>query len=389
MEVESSDQMNWSFIRAESLAWLSSIDAESYPHSGRTLLAHLVGTFDLLRSWESPDYVCVAGMFHSVYGTNSFERSIMALDNRIKLRALIGARAERLVYLFCVAKRPLAFIEGLENFTIVDRVTGVKHAVTERELIDLLLIEYANLLEQGGGHEFWKWIDMLTANKKEKILTCMPLRNAFNFHTTELGNSAMNISFDQKINDFDRDKYLVIDELVAPDVAEIAWRYYQSYVSVPGYYETDDDTFSLDRYADAFGEALIPGVQRKIEERIGRALIPTYSYVRIYTTQSKLTKHVDRGSCEISATMTVGYKNAEGLWPIYIESEGADKPIELEVGQALLYKGMEVPHWRQPLPKGIWCQIFFHFVEAHGDMTDHRFDNRPKLGPVMSRKEAL
>jgi hypothetical protein len=127
---------------------------------------------------------------------------------------------------------------------------------------------------------------------------------------------------------------------------------------------------------------MMPKVQERIEARIGRRLLPTYSYARIYTTESILTRHVDRGACEISATMTVGYRNADGLWPIMVESDGQDIAVPLDVGDALIYRGMELPHWREPLPRGIWCQLFFHFVDAEGEMTDLRYDGRGRLGPV-------
>jgi hypothetical protein len=47
----------------------------------------------------------------------------------------------------------------------------------------------------------------------------------------------------------------------------------------------------------------------------------------------------------------------------------------------MAYKGMVVPHWREPLAKGIWCQLFFHFVAADGPLSGHIYDDRGHLGP--------
>lgn len=385
------DDKAWEKIRSGFCTQLVALDAHQCPHSGRTLIQHLVGTFDLLRSWKSPVHVCAAGMFHSIYGTNAFKASMLVVEDRDRVRTVIGENAERLVFLFCVAQRPRAFIECVDDLKIIDRFTGREHAVSARELQNLLSIECANLIEQGVGNDFVRELEGLPSRTRKRFLSEGVNGAIRDLHILKGEHTHMHKdpTHTAQGSEFDDKKYLLLKNIVSREILDIAWRYYRSYVTVQGYYETDDDTYSLDRYADAFGEALIPDVQEKIEACIGRKLIPTYSYARIYTTESRLTKHVDRGSCEISATMTVGYRNVDGLWPINIESDGVDLPIELDIGDAMLYKGMQVPHWRDSLPKGVWCQLFFHFVEANGSMADHQFDRRPRLGPVMGRKEGI
>jgi hypothetical protein len=74
-------------------------------HYGRPLLAHLKGTYELLRDWRNPDEVCVAGLFHSVYGTENLTASILDLSYRTQVQALIGRRSEELALLFGIADR--------------------------------------------------------------------------------------------------------------------------------------------------------------------------------------------------------------------------------------------------------------------------------------------
>ena len=183
-------------------------------------------------------------------------------------------------------------------------------------------------------------------------------------------------------SDFGRDGFVVAKNLISREVLDIAFRYYLSYVSLEGYYEVREMNRAFDRYADALSEAMMPAVQRRLERETGLKLLPTYSFARIYTTDSKLSKHVDRGACEVSATMTVGFKNNTGLWPICVEYKGTRIPVELDVGDALIYRGMQLPHWREKLPSGLWCQIFFHFVDADGPMAEYRYDGRGRMGPV-------
>ncbi len=175
--------------------------------------------------------------------------------------------------------------------------------------------------------------------------------------------------------------YEVCPGMMSKDILALAWRYYLSYTGLAGYYTVKPGLNAMDRYADALGEAMLPTVQTRIEQTTGLKLLPTYSFARIYTTESRLHKHVDRGACEVSATMTVGYRNVAELWPILVESEGVAVPLALDVGDALIYRGMTLPHWREPLPSGLWCQLFFHFVEAGGEMVGLALDGRGRLGP--------
>lgn len=176
--------------------------------------------------------------------------------------------------------------------------------------------------------------------------------------------------------------YVSIPSVFPVAFMEIALRYYLSYVSRAGYYVVKDTHRALDRYADALSEAMMPTIQRQLEKATGLILLPTYSFARIYTTESRLSKHVDRSACEISATMTVGSRNVNSSWPIFLESEGRAIEIDLSPGDVLVYRGTELAHWREPLPEGIWCQVFFHFVQESGRFADQVYDGRGRMGPL-------
>ncbi|MGH8083770.1 MAG: DUF6817 domain-containing protein [Lysobacter sp.] len=365
---------------------LDNLGAGRVPHSGRMLRDHLIATAKLLEAWGCSADVCAAGMFHSIYGTNAFATSCVQTSRRSRLRRSIGADAERLVYLFSICERPAALLRGLTDLHLVNRFTAEACAVTRGELRDLLAIECANLIEQGAMDGLVETLKKLPPDEREALVGAGVSEGIRTF-SVQRGIQVMQSNLataepNPQVDTFEEKGYATFKGLMSRDLLDIAFRYYLSYVGTPGYYDVPDDTRALNRYIDALGEAMMPRVQASIEKRIGRRLLPTYSFARIYTTASTLTKHVDRGACEISATMTVGYKNVDALWPVMVESEGEDVPVALDVGDALIYKGMDLPHWREPLPQGIWCQLFFHFVDADGEMTEHRFDGRGRLGPV-------
>jgi hypothetical protein len=53
----------------------------------------------------------------------------------------------------------------------------------------------------------------------------------------------------------------------------------------------------------------------------------------------------------------------------------------LNPGDAVIYKGCEVTHWRRKLAKGlINVQFMLHYVDKNGPYTEYKFDGRESLG---------
>ena len=129
------------------------LGADEVGHSGRTLYDHLKGTHDLLLQWGALRHVRLAGLFHSIYGTVYFKHQCLepTLKNRELVAELIGEKAERLAYIFCVADRRDILDLKLETdpFRYAVRThDGEGIILTPQELRDLLMIEEANLQEQ-------------------------------------------------------------------------------------------------------------------------------------------------------------------------------------------------------------------------------------------------
>jgi hypothetical protein len=137
-------------------------------------------------------------------------------------------------------------------------------------------------------------------------------------------------------------------------------------------------------YGDSKFDKLLNDLCVPIGNNIGKKLLPTYTYCRIYRHGEILTPHIDRPSCEISVTCTLGI-DSDIVWPIYLD-ENKDIQINLEIGDFLVYKGCEVSHWR-PKFKGKWqVQLFFHYVNANGYNTEHVFDKRGNLSTTSTKK---
>lgn len=114
-------------------------------------------------------------------------------------------------------------------------------------------------------------------------------------------------------------------------------------------------------------ETLQEAVWPMIENALGEPLMPTYSYSRLYHNGDTLEKHTDRPACEVSATIQLG-RSHHYSWPIYM----GGKRYDMAEGDAIIYKGCDIEHWRDACdgPEGYYSgQVFVHFVKKNGQHT--------------------
>jgi len=118
-------------------------------------------------------------------------------------------------------------------------------------------------------------------------------------------------------------------------------------------------------------------IKSVVEKVIGEKLYPTYYYDRFYFKGQDLKPHKDRESCEISVSMHIS-TNADYDWPIYFMQ--GDETVSVATGKpgdAVLYKGCELEHWREPLignKNTYYHQIFFHYVRRDGYNVHYAYD---------------
>lgn len=138
-------------------------NAGRYSHTNGTLANHLLLTYDMLKAAGLPDVVCLAGGAHSVFGTNAFTSVCIDPALRSEVVACIGEDATKIVELFSSIDRPSTLTENIgQNGAHLRLTKGGTVEVTKEQLDALVMIECANLSEQGelGGHrklaQCWK-----------------------------------------------------------------------------------------------------------------------------------------------------------------------------------------------------------------------------------------
>ena len=144
----------------------------------QSFLKHLLCTWRILTDWRMPVPVCRAGFLHSVYSTSYYPHALFGLEQRDLIRRLVGRDAEELVFRFCTMDRrgfwdELAQRPRTRSLTYPDRMRGGSLVPISRQMLKhLLMIESANLAEQGRSKDFgpapwmsriiqwWKFLDV-------------------------------------------------------------------------------------------------------------------------------------------------------------------------------------------------------------------------------------
>lgn len=148
--------------------------------------------------------------------------------------------------------------------------------------------------------------------------------------------------------------------------------------------DTEDNKFAFNdgmiakSYSEqfpVFTESILIDNQPRIEQHLGLQLYPVCGYARIYYKHSSMYKHTDREACEYSVTFPV--KHDDGPWTIWLKNkDDIDVGVVLGLGDILIYKGCELPHWRHHYLGNEHYQIMLHYVNANGPFSHRKYDNK-------------
>ena len=133
-------------------------------------------------------------------------------------------------------------------------------------------------------------------------------------------------------------------------------------------------------HGDAVLDALMEELRPAVEVCTGLKLYPTYSYARLYRHGDELKPHRDRAACEISLSLNLGQLPADEPWALNLEAPDGAVACLLMPGDALLYRGIDLTHWRAPYGGERLAQVFLHYVDQDGPHSCEKYDRRAALG---------
>ena len=133
-----------------------------------------------------------------------------------------------------------------------------------------------------------------------------------------------------------------------------------------------------------------------MSEVIGRDVLPSYGYFRIYRKGDRCRIHSDRPSSEHGVSLTLAYSDdqiwdlqmgkqrTETLYPLS-DDFGSNEfaSIGMEVGDGVLYQATHYPHGRiHPNPNAWSAHLFLFYVDRDGPYRSTAFDEKADFEQV-------
>lgn len=131
------------------LSFLREIRAQDIEFFDRDILSHLIGTRDVLMSWESNEALARAGLFHAMYLTEFFKTHEPTIENRNTIASIIGVESEELVYFYCTMDRVAFVAESAEpRDRYFDNYLNTYTSLSKEQDKQLVELSWANAVEQ-------------------------------------------------------------------------------------------------------------------------------------------------------------------------------------------------------------------------------------------------
>lgn len=285
--------------------------------------SHCLGVYTFLKQMQSPVEVCLAGLYHSIYGTQYFDPNLEV--SRSTITDLIGERAEDLVYTLCsIDDRDVTVLKNINNYS-------------ERKYKDLSYICYANLLDQA---------QTLVNDQSLKAL----IKEYEVLISNNFSNSTVDLGTDEKI-------FKIFDNILTN--SEIDWlhsfclnaNYKCEHSSSPFGYERDS-RFASNISKKQLQDTGILNTISKLSSELGVKLYIGKSYINHYQLMTSTERHTDSSFGNNFTILIFCNKYWEETWggelKIYEENSNIHKIVDYVPGRILFFDS-RIEHKVMPL----------------------------------------
>lgn len=168
--------------------------------------------------------------------------------------------------------------------------------------------------------------------------------------------------------------YLVLRQLLPPLQLQAIQAYLQQ-LKAQGYYRLGDHLVPERFYIH--NEPLMRFLHWQLyaclRQLLPAPVQPSYTFLVKYPPGCQMARHTDREQCVWNMSLVLQRELPLGQppWPIYLETRQGPVDVRLQPGDAVLYPGTEIPHWRPVLQAEHVDVVLFHFVssEFQGPLT--------------------
>jgi len=166
---------------------------------------------------------------------------------------------------------------------------------------------------------------------------------------------------------FQSQGYAPVAGLIHPFHIAALRRYYRHQLRTGNLYFGDDQSpLRYIAYNDPVARFFHRQLTPAFSALASAPLKASYVYLASYQPGAILRKHTDREQCDFSITLCLDYSpepRHATPWPLQLHKKSGTVKVFQAIGDALLYRGCELPHSRAPLPDGhTSTSIFFHYV---------------------------
>jgi len=172
---------------------------------------------------------------------------------------------------------------------------------------------------------------------------------------------------------FAQKDYCILSGLLHPAHLHALGRYYRELIAEGAWALGDPQVAG--RYG-WHNEMLARFFHHQLTSYVSRAVAtpvkPSYAYVSVYQGGAILERHVDREQCEFTMSLLVERSPEEGIptWPLYFDTPDGTAEVHQSVGEAVLFRGTKLPHYRPRLADGqTYMSLLFHYVPADFSRT--------------------
>jgi hypothetical protein len=197
------------------------------------------------------------------------------------------------------------------------------------------------------------------------------------------------------IGDYHADGFAFIERLLPAEVTKAFMdRLWADVLNASVLLRASDDPLLFSRASELHGSSyplmngILWGLTPVISDIVGRLLLPSYSYFRMYAKSDRLKVHSDRAASEYGLSLTLSYSHQKP-WPFEIAlqddaidlgyrenfGDGTYSTLSMSAGDAVLYRATKRRHGRmQPNPNGWSAHLFLFWVEADGPLRHLAFE---------------
>ena len=173
---------------------------------------------------------------------------------------------------------------------------------------------------------------------------------------------------------FEREGFSVLENLLPAEHVEELGRYFHA-LAAEGFLSSSADRGSLRFISHNHPVANFwhDQLNERVSQLVGRRTKPSYSFASLYIAGGDLFWHTDRPPCEYTITLLLDYTPLDAAgrspWALKVKArDGTVHSLHQRVGEALIFRGRELPHGREVLPEGHRsASLLFHFVNEDYD----------------------